>query len=360
MYPRLAVLTLSALCSAAITSCGGSDDLPKRAVARVDGTTLQRPAFERWLTVAAKRAGDAGAVFDPPRFRRCAAAAGRALRERAGSAAAVPRSGQRRALCERSYRRFRARVMRAVVGASWVRGEARARGIRVTATEVRRRMNLARRGRRAVLQGPRGVGLAWSGLFAADDPFWVRMTLLAEKLRAQVLRGAGRPSRAEIARYYRTHRARYAQPERRDVLVVEAANRADAEAARKALEGGEPFAAVARRWSIDRTTNRRGGRLLGVRRGLRGPNFDRAVFSARKGEIVGPVRTPLGFGVFKLRAIHPPYRRTLAQAMPSIRRLLTAQHRAQAWARFLRDFSRRWRERTECSQGLKVPSCKNG
>ena len=250
--------------------------------------------------------------------------------------------------------------MRAVVGASWVRGEARARGIRVTATEVRRRMNLARRGRRAVLQGPRGVGLAWSGLFAADDPFWVRMTLLAEKLRAQVLRGAGRPSRAEIARYYRTHRARYAQPERRDVLVVEAANRADAEAARKALEGGEPFAAVARRWSIDRTTNRRGGRLLGVRRGLRGPNFDRAVFSARKGEIVGPVRTPLGFGVFKLRAIHPPYRRTLAQAMPSIRRLLTAQHRAQAWARFLRDFSRRWRERTECSQGLKVPSCKNG
>lgn len=351
-------LVAAALCGTALAACG-SEPLPDGTVARVGSATVERSQFERWVAVASRPAsGAAAAVFDPPRFRRCALVTARALRKRVRAGTAVPGAEQLRGLCERSYRRLRARVMRAVVGASWMEGEARRRGIPVSDVEVRRRVLLARRGRAPGTQSDPGFRLAWSGLFAVDQAYWVRMTLLAEKLHARVLRGAGTPSRAEVAAYYRAHRSQYALSPRRDVLVVEASTRDRAEAARRALEAGESFSAVAPRWSIDRTTNRRGGRLVAIQRGLRGPGFDRAVFSARKGVLVGPVSTPLGFAVVKVTAIHRANRRMLAQARPSIRRLLTRQRRDAAWVRFLRDFSKRWQARTRCAKEFVVPECK--
>jgi foldase protein PrsA len=367
---RLTAVTLlrrgGALCVAATTlatpillgGCG-SDEFPSGTAARIGELHVKRSTLAHWNSVASRAPNADGAVFDPPLFRRCTVLTTRALRKRAGGQARVPGYTQIRGLCEQGYKQFRDRVMRAVVGASWVEGEARRLGIRVSDVEVRRRVRLVRRGRAPVRRGSSEFRLAWTGLFPAEQPFWVRMTLLAEKLHAQVLRRADRPSRAEIDRHYQAHRARYAVPEQRDVQAVEVSTRADAEAARKALDAGEGWAVVARRWSIDRTTNRRGGRLVGVQRGLRGPGFDRAVFSAHKGVLSGPVRTPLGFGIFKVTAINRAHRRTLAQARPSIRRLLTRQRRDEVWARFLRDFSKRWRARTQCAKELAVSDCDN-
>jgi parvulin-like peptidyl-prolyl isomerase len=81
------------------------------------------------------------------------------------------------------------------------------------------------------------------------------------------------------------------------------------------------------------------------------------VFAALKGVLVGPVSTPLGFGIFKVTAIHRAYRRTLAQARAAIRRLLTQQRQRQALARFAKDFTTRWRARTECAKGFEIPDC---
>jgi parvulin-like peptidyl-prolyl isomerase len=180
------------------------------------------------------------------------------------------------------------------------------------------------------------------------------------KLRAKVLSRVHRPTAKQILAYYRAHRREFSVPQRRDVLEVVTKTRAEAATARRELEQGRGFADVARRRSIDLTTNRRGGKLTGVRRGVRGPGFDQAVFSTPEGRLVGPVSTPLGFGVFRVTGIHRPHRSTLTQARTIIRRRLTAQRRREALAAFAHEFTNRWRAQTECAQTLRIPDCRNG
>jgi parvulin-like peptidyl-prolyl isomerase len=132
----------------------------------------------------------------------------------------------------------------------------------------------------------------------------MRMTLLAEALHRAVRRRIRSPSTAEVVRYYHAHRAKYREPQRRDVLVVETKTRNEAMAARRGAAEGQSFGDLAQRWSVDPTTRRQGGRLRGLTRGLRGAAVEREMFAARRGELVGPIATPLGFGVFKVTAIH--------------------------------------------------------
>lgn len=142
--------------------------------------------------------------------------------------------------------------------------------------------------------------------------------------------GQARPTDAEIARAYAAQRARYAATERRTVtqVVVAAQNTATQIAA--AVRGGRSIADAARAVGLEATTQTAVERAAYA--GLAGPAPAQAVFGAKQGAVIGPVRGTLGFVVARVEAVTQVAGRTLEQARPEIVTALTAEKTAAALA----------------------------
>jgi foldase protein PrsA len=103
--------------------------------------------------------------------------------------------------------------------------------------------------------------LRTSGQTIADVHARVRLDLLSNKLRDQVVAGHGQITDQAIEQYYNQHRSRFVEPEARSLRIVLTTRKADAERARAELERGASWKSVARRYSIDKETKRKGGKL---------------------------------------------------------------------------------------------------
>jgi peptidyl-prolyl cis-trans isomerase SurA len=132
--------------------------------------------------------------------------------------------------------------------------------------------------------------------------------------RAQRERRAPSVTEDEIQAYFELQRAQLGQrPATISFEQVVIAPRASAAAREAALEranellararGGEDFAQLARRFSEDPGTRERGGDLGWFRRRQMVPEFDRAVFAMRPGEISQVVETSFGFHVIRLERV---------------------------------------------------------
>ena len=115
---------------------------------------------------------------------------------------------------------------------------------------------------------------------------------------------------AEIRAYYDAHREDLRRPGRAVVSVIaierelsatdSAAARARAEALRAEVMGGQAFEEVARRESADSGSAVNGGLLPPLVRGRYVPEFERAAFALRPGEVSQPVATQFGYHIIKL------------------------------------------------------------
>lgn len=116
-------------------------------------------------------------------------------------------------------------------------------------------------------------------------------------------------SEKRIEDYYFAHREDYRIPEKRRILYAvfpEQPSREDSisilELARELktrLDKGEDFAELAREYSDDRS-GENGGDLGFFGRGQMVPEFEEAAFSAKTGEIVGPVLSKFGYHLIKV------------------------------------------------------------
>ncbi|HMJ01988.1 MAG TPA: peptidylprolyl isomerase, partial [Conexibacter sp.] len=129
--------------------------------------------------------------------------------------------------------------------------------------------------------------------------------------------------------------------------------------AKSAVEGGTSWADAAREFSIDEASKAAGGRLTGVSQGQQDRAVDQAAFNARRGEIVGPVRGQFGWYIARVTGITPARQTSIADSSAQIRALLEQQGAQEKMATFLRDFSERWRDLTNCRQGFVVTLCSN-
>src|SRR5207249_3130313 len=124
-------------------------------------------------------------------------------------------------------------------------------------------------------------------------------------VRSKVIKGKDKVTDAQIASYYNKNKQRFAQPERRDLLVVLTRDKGKADAAKKAIDSGQSWAKVAKQYSIDQASKAQGGKLPGVAKGQQEKAFDDAIFSAKTGQTVGPVKTQFGFYVFRVTKVTP-------------------------------------------------------
>ena len=200
--------------------------------------------------------------------------------------------------------------------------------------------------------------LRQSGMTQADILLRVRLELLSQRIRDKISKQA-KVTDAQIATYYRRNKQRFSQPQRRDLQVIKTRTAARANAAERAIRGGQPWPVVARRFSNDAVSKSQGGRLPDVIPGQQERALDNAVFRAQRGQLVGPVRTQFGYYVFRVTNIQPPTQQTLAQARTTIRQLLLSENQQKALQAFVRGFERKWKARTNCRKGYIIEKCRN-
>jgi foldase protein PrsA len=354
-----AALTLLAVGSAgaAFAACGG---VPGNAVATIDGEAIDKERFSHWMTVAAKSSGQQNAAVPDPEsdYAQCVAAKRKATPAPAKGQPKVTDS-QLKTQCKTEYEQMRSQVLQQLFSVEWIQGEADAMEISVSDAEVRKSFDEQKK-----QSFPKDADyekyLKDSGLTQEDILGRVKSELLANKIRDQVVKGKDQVSDKAIEDFYNKNKARFAQPEKRDLRVVLTKTKANAEKAHAALEGGDSWSAVAKKYSIDDTSKAAGGKLPAQAKGTLDSELDDAVFSAKKGELVGPVKTQYGYYVFTVSAITEESQQTLDEAKATIKQTLQGERQQKALDAFVKDFTKRWREKTECSDGYVVQDCKNG
>jgi foldase protein PrsA len=342
--------------AAVFAACGG---VPGNSVAQVDDASIKKSTFDHWMLVAAKSSqapGTAGAasVPDAPDYTKCIAAAKKA----AVKGQPKQTDKQLKAQCKQQYEGLRDQVMQFLINAEWLQGEAADMDVKVSDAEVTKSFNQQKK-----QQFPKPKDfqafLKQSGMTEEDLRLNVRLTLLSNKLRTKVTKGKDKVTPAQISQYYNKNKARFAQPETRDVLIILTKTEANAKKARAALDSGQKFPAVAKKYSIDPATKEQGGKLTGVAKGQQDPAFDKAVFTSKKGAVGGPVKTQFGWLVYQVEKITVAKQQTLAQATPQIRQQLTSTGQQSALQGFIKKFEKKWKGRTDCREGYVVQVCKN-
>jgi foldase protein PrsA len=356
MRRQLTVLALGAFFvpAALIAGCGG---VPGNAVAEVDGQAIEKDTYEHWLNVAAKSAGPDAKVPVPPDYTECIA--------QAKKTAAKPAKGQPKQTdadykkqCEQQYNQLRDQVLGLLISFQWIEREAEDQGIKVTDAEVKKSFDEQKK-----QSFPKTADyekfLKDSGQTNEDVMQRVRLDTLSQKIRDKVTKGKDNVTDQQIEDYYNKNKAQFAQPERRDLSIVLTKKEDKAKEAKAALQSGESFKTVAKKYSIDDASKAQGGKLPAVAKGQQEKAFDDAIFKAKKGKIEGPVKTQFGWYVFRVDKVTKASQQTLAQAKTTIKQVLASQNQQKALDDFVKDFRKKWKEKTECRDDYVTQDCKN-
>jgi len=356
------LLALSAFFVAAIVlaACGSSssDSVPSDAVASVDGTPITKADYERWAEITAKGSaqGAAVAIPDPPTYSRCIATLRRTSRPARGQPA--PTDVTLRAQCRQQNEQLVQQTMGTLIQNAWIEKEAKEQGVTVSDADVDRQLAATKRQSFPTEKAYQRF-LKQSGMTQDDVLERVRIQALAAALTRKIQSSAAPVTDAQVQSYYDRNRTQFSVPERRDVQLILTRTEAQANAAKRAIQGGTSWAAAARQYSTDAASKATGGVLRGVSQGQQDRAFDEAAFRAKKGVIVGPVRGQFGYYLVRVTSTTPARQTPLAEARAQIRTLLAQQGTQQKMTTFVRDFQDRWKDKTNCREGFVVQLCKN-
>lgn len=346
----------------ALAACGG-DNIPGDSVAKVGDTPIKKTEFSHWMNVAAissqQQTGQTGKpqIPQPPDFAACVAQKKKTAPKPAKGQPS-PTDAQYKAQCKQQYEGLRDQTMQFLISANWIEGEAADQGIKVSDAEVDKQFEQTKK-QSFPKEADFQKFLKSSGMSLADIKFRVRIEALSNKLRDKIVKGKDKVTAAQIAAYYNKNKARFAQPERRDLQIVLTKTKAKAQQALAEIKGGASFKTVAKKYSIDQASKNQGGVLLAVAKGQQEKALDDAVFSAKKNVLMGPVKTQFGFYVFKVTKVMPASQQSLKQATPTIKQLLAQQGQQTALDSFVKDFQKKWKGKTSCRSGYVTQDCKN-
>lgn len=137
------------------------------------------------------------------------------------------------------------------------------------------------------------------------------------ELEASDLKADSVPDEAELHQRYENEKARFVQPDQREVSHIlisvprnatpaqQKAALAKAQKIDKLARSGADFAKLAKQYSDDLGSKSQGGDLGWIEKGVTNKAFEDAVFSMNKGQISKPVLSPEGYHIIQLRGIRP-------------------------------------------------------
>jgi foldase protein PrsA len=186
----------------------------------------------------------------------------------------------------------------------------------------------------------------------------VKLNMLSQKIQKKISKTKGKVTQAQIQKYYNENKSRYGVPEKRSVEIILTKTEAAAKSAKKEVESGKSFASVAKSKSIDPTSKAKGGLLGEITKGQEEQSLDTAIFSASKGQLGGPIKTSFGYYVFEVLASKAGTQQSLSQVQSAIKQQLTATQQQAALSKFVKEFKKKWKGKTDCRSGWVVEDCK--
>ena len=351
----LLALAAAGVTAFAFAACG--NDVPAGAVAKVGDETITQEDFDKWLKTAAmgQAQGGKAVVPDPPEFTKCVAAKKKAPAPQGQDKSS---DAELKKQCQTEYDTLKREVMQFLIQASWVQQEAEQQDINVSDKQIQKSFEDQKKQAFPTDKAYKEF-LASSGMTEDDILFRVKLDQLQQKLTQKVTEDAKKVSDGDVEEYYEKNKKRFAQPETRDLRVVLTKNEAQAKKAKKALEDGDSFKSVVKKYSQDEASKAQGGKLPAVSEGQQEPAFNKAIFGARKGELVGPVKTQFGWYVFEVEKIKPASQQSLEQSKETIKNLLRSERQQKALDNFIKDFRDEYKDETNCADDFRVAECKN-
>jgi foldase protein PrsA len=364
-YRSLALCAFFVVPALLLSACGG--DVPGNSVAVVGDQTIKRSTFDHWMQVAAvSQAGQAdptgaapkATVPDSPSFAKCVANK-KATAAKPAKGTPEPTESQLKGQCQQEYNTLRDQVLEFLIRGNWIEQETDKQKVKVSDKEVQKQIDAAVK---QAFQNPGDFQkfLQRSGLTQADVFYQQRNQLLQQKLTEKVTKAQGKVTDAQIAAYYNKNKSKFATPERRDLRIVLTKQQAQAAAAKRALDSGQSWKDVAKKYSIDQASKAQGGLLKGVAKGQQEKALDDAIFKADKGKLVGPIKTQFGYYVLEVSKVTEGKQQSLEQSKDSIKQILTSDNQRKALDKFGKDYRKRWKAETACRKGYTTADCKNG
>ena len=305
----------------------GDDNPSGDAVAVVDGEEISQEEFDTALIQAAKRQG----LQEPP------------------------------AEDNPQYQTIRDEALGDLLDTAWIQGEADARGIEATETEVQDEFEQVKN-QSFQTEKEYQAFLRRSGFTQEDVDLRIELQVLSTKIQEEVAEEAGEVSADEAEKYYEANKANYQQPAQRDVRVVVNQDPAKIDQAQAQLEADDSDASwkrVSSQFSTDPTSRNQGGLRRGVTAGTLPEQVDTAVFEAEEGELIGPIETPTGTYLAEIVNASDETTQPFDEVSEQIIQQLDGQRQQEFFADFLNDYREYWINLTICAEDFLNERCDN-
>jgi foldase protein PrsA len=357
MKPLRTITALGAVAGASVllAACGSSSNsVPDNAVAEVAGTPITTHAFNHWMYVAAKSqaAQSPGQPVivptDPPQFNQCIADVRKAVPSLNKQSDKTLRND-----CQQLFTSLSGQVMDFLIKAYWYQADAARQHLSVTKAQVQKQYNSAKTQAYPTASAFNNF-LRQTGFTVDDLLFRFRVSALFQKLAAK---HTTKITPATIKAYYFSHLSQFGKPETRDIRIVLTKTEAQAKAAKAALDSGQSWKVVAKKYSTDPTTKKNGGQLTGVTKGQEDKALDSASFAAKMNKVLGPVKGQFGYYVFEVTKITKATQQSLAQATPLIQQTLTGQQQTNAQTAVDKVAKQNWLSKTKCNKAYAMADC---
>ena len=207
-------------------------------------------------------------------------------------------------------------------------------------------------------------------LFAVPESVDIEYVVLSPESYKNI-----KASEDDIKTFYEQNLQRFSTPEERrasHILIAVNNEKTDADAKKEADEiykqlQADPskFAQLAKSKSADPGSARQGGDLGFFQKGMMVPEFDNAVFSGKKGDLIAQVKTQFGYQIIKIVDVKPAQAKPLKEVRAEIEALYQQQAAIRAFAEDAENFSNMVYEQSESLQpvaerfGLKIQTVKN-
>ena len=337
-----------------IAGCGSSSTgVPSDSVAVVAGNPITTKAFKHWMYVAAQgqaaqSPGSPVIIPDPPNYTQCIATARKQIPSLAKTPAKTLKTD-----CSQLFTTLSGQVMDFLIKAYWYQAEAHKLGINVTDAQVQKALTAAKKSQFSTDAQFQSF-LKTSGQTVQDITFRVRVNQIFQKLSAK---HPTKVTPAAIAAYYNSHKSQFGTPQTRNLQIILTKTLAEANAAKAALQHGQSWAVVAKKYSIDPSKSK-GGVLNGVTAGQQDSDLSKAAFAAPVSKTIGPVKSQFGYYLIRVTKIKAATQRSLAQSTALIKQTLQSQLTTSAQTAVDNHAKTDWLTKTSCRTIYAMADCK--
>ncbi len=348
------VLFIGLFVGFAIAEGLGPPSIPSGSVAVVEGVPADATApFDKPFTncKGEKVSQDLGEITKPEfdcAFEQVVAASG--LKK-------VPKPG------DKQYAELKETTLSSMLETIWIQGLAAEKGISVNEKEVEEELEKIKE---QTFKTPAEFQkfLKTSHYTTQDVNERVKIQALSKKIQEQLAEEASKPSKSEVEEFYEEAKAtQFTTPPSRDIRILITKKKADAEAAKAALEkdaSEDSWKAAIKKYSESAATAKTGGLQEKVSEEQYAGPVGEAMFSAPLHVIEGPLKyTTAGYVVFEVEKLNPEKTQPLGEAEAQIKSQLGQQQQEAVFNSFVGNFQSLWRSRTFCADGYKIEKCSN-